>query len=67
MKKFIRKITSKKALVLVLVITLIATVFDLVQSFRTGSSISYGLLGSVFASIAVWANELENKSKKVEQ
>ena len=67
MKKFINIITSKKAMIVMLVIACIVSVLDVVDSIRNNTPIDFALLGAMFASIAVWADSCCKKQKKAVQ
>ena len=62
MKKFIRVITGKKAMIVVLTLALIISVLNIVDSIRNNNAIDFALLGGMFAAIAVWADSLNKKT-----
>lgn len=67
MKNFIKAISGHKALCVCIVLTIAATVLELVASIRLENySFDYRGLGIVWTCIAAWAVCVEEKEKKAE-
>ncbi len=67
MKNFIKAISGHKALCVCIVLTIAATVLELVTSVRLENyNFDYRGLGIVWTSIAAWAIVVEEKEKKSE-
>lgn len=63
MKNFIKAISSKKAMYVMLVLALIGAVLQIITSIRLGTKIPYTAMGLVFCNLAIWADSLEKKEK----
>lgn len=64
MKKFIKAISGKKALYVVLVLACVCTVLEVITSIRTGNRIDYMAICSIFIAIVAWAEALKSKEIK---
>lgn len=65
MKNIISALTGKKAMYTVLIIVTAGMVLDIAASFRQGTSVDFAPLTAIYASIAVWAAELESKKNAI--
>ena len=54
MKKFIKIISGKKAMIVGLTLTTICSILDTITSVRTGTAIDYTSMCVMFSMIAVW-------------
>ena len=65
MRNFIRAISGHKALCICIVLTIAATILELVTSIRLENyTFDYRSLGIVWTSVAAWAMCTEEKEKK---
>ena len=64
MKKFIKAISGKKAMMTLLVLVSICSVLEVITSIRLGTRIAFTPLGLIFSCLAVWADSLEKDEKK---
>lgn len=54
MKKFIKIISGRKAMIVALTLTTICSVLDTITSVRMGTTIDYTSMCVMFSMIAVW-------------
>ena len=65
MKKFLKVISSKKALYVIMILAAIGNILEIVTAFRVeGYRIDYYGFGIVWACIACWAASISTKEKK---
>lgn len=64
MKNFIKAISGKKAMYVVLVLACIASVLEVITSIRLGTRISFTPMGLIFCNLAIWADSLDKKEKE---
>ena len=65
MKKFLKAISGKKALYVIMALTAVGIVLEIVTAIRVdGYRIDYAGMGAVCICIACWAACLENRENK---
>jgi len=67
MKKFVKAISGKKAMYVLLVISSIFSVLEVITSIRMGTRIAFTPMAFMFTSVALWADSLEKEEKKAKK
>ena len=61
MKNFIKAISGKKAMYVMLVLAIICSVLEVITSLRLGTRIAFTPMALVFCNLAIWADSLKKK------
>lgn len=65
MKNLVNALTGKKAMYIVLAITVICTILEIVTSIRIASyKVDWFAMGIIYSVITIWATCLEKKENK---
>lgn len=67
MKKFMKAISGKTALIIITTLAIICTILEIVTSIRQGTKIDWAPMAATYAAIACWASALATGKKGKEE